>query len=750
MCFARVFKFLSIVMESLLKNLKQQVTCSICLDTYTEPKTISCLHTFCCECLEKHARRNHKQGKFRCPECQAEIDLPEGNRFDRLPNSFFHKSLLSLLAVRQSGDASSITCSQCRKSNPQMYYCFDCGRFMCPDCFNAHQLLSATFEGHKVTPVKDFKAEDYEALLKRQPFCSQQFHEREITRFFCCQCEVCICQICIVTDHQNHKVVLLDKAAHEEKCNITSGAKMIKKNESELCEVIKQFEETISKLERNVATAKRGVSQAAEQMIAEIREREREAIESLETTRVTRLERINSAKQEVESLMKQMNQAAEFAENLVQRSSSTDIMQNKKTLKQKFEELRGVQVPKHHQTTFIKFIAASRVEDLKLGFIEVTPRSADANRSVLEGLDQSFQAGVEAEFTLCPKTSEGKMSKQADLKDQVEFLIEPAKDVTNVIVTEKEDGNLQLKFTTKVPGAYSIEVKINGDKLPTFPFTVQVKERELVRVGELNLKLFPGDTLQGLYGIAVNKKGETAVTDTDGHCVYVFDKDGNCVRKTGSNGEKAGQFQFPRGVSYLNDNEILVADEDNHRIQQINIQTGTVVERFGKCGAGKGEFKEPYDVCLDDEGRIVVTEFGNNRIQLMSKEGESIFTFGDSGPEKLNGPPSCIPYKKMFFVSDRGNKCIKAFDQSGTFLYKFGKKGNQDGQFNIPWGIFVDSSNNVLVCDSNNNRVQQFSLDGRFIGKSVTHLRDPTGIATAPDGRILVTSYMANKVYILK
>ena len=240
-----------------------------------------------------------------------------------------------------------------------------------------------------------------------------------------------------------------------------------------------------------------------------------------------------------------MNQAAEFAENLVKRSSSTDIMQNKETLKQKFDELRGVDVPKHHQTSFIKFIAASRVEDLKLGFIEVTP--ADANRSTLEGLDQSFQAGVEAEFTLYAKTSEGEVSNHADLKDQVEFLIEPANDVTNVFVSEKEGGNLQLKFTPKVPGAYSIEVKINGDKLPTCPFTLQVKERELVVVGELNLKLFPGDTLQELYGIAVSKKGKIAVTDMNGHCVYVFDKDGNCVRKTGSKGAKPGQFQFPRG-----------------------------------------------------------------------------------------------------------------------------------------------------------------------------------------------------------
>ena len=84
-------------LEELLMNLKKQVTCSICLDTFTEPKILSCHHTFCCECLERHARVSQRQGKFRCPECQVEINLPEGNRFDCLPNSFLHKSLLSVL-----------------------------------------------------------------------------------------------------------------------------------------------------------------------------------------------------------------------------------------------------------------------------------------------------------------------------------------------------------------------------------------------------------------------------------------------------------------------------------------------------------------------------------------------------------------------------------------------------------------------------------------------------------------------------
>ena len=735
-------------MESFLRNLKKQVTCSICLDIYNEPKTTSCLHTFCCECLSNHARASHRQGKFLCPECRAEIDLPKGNCFDSLPTSFFHNSLLSLLAVRQIGDGSGITCAHCKKRSSDAHYCFDCAKFMCPVCLSAHEVMKAEFEGHKVMPVKDFQAEDYEALLKRQPFCSEQYHEREITRFFCLSCQSCVCHACIVTDHQNHKVILLEKAADKEKENIMADIELTREEEKALKDVIRKFEKTIFLLDINVATAKRKVSQAAEEMIAKIRQHEREAITSLETTRVTRLEKINSANEKAQSLLKQMYQAVEFAQNLVQRSSSSDIMNNKETLAQRFKDLRDIQVPKHQETSFLKFTAAS-VEGLRLGDITNVGR-ADASQCTLEGLDQPFQAGVEAELILCPRTPEREISHQPHLKNQIEVLIEPSNDVTNVNVSEKESGQFKVNFTPKVPGDYGIEVKINGDKLPICPFTMQVKERELVVVGELDLKLFQGTELKTPSGIAVNTKGNIAIVDYKGHCVYILDKEGNCLRKIGSRGRNAGQFNRPCGVTYLNDNEILIADTENSRIQHVDVQTGTFVKNFGKRGTAKGEFSFPYDVCLDEQHRIVVTEYGNHRIQVITQQGETISIIGNSGPEKLNRPTSCIPHKNMFLVSDEDNHCIKVFDQSGTFLYKFGKQGKQDGQFNWPYGLLVDRSSNILVCDNNNDRVQQFTLDGRFTGKTITHLPDPAGIATTPDGRILVTSHEAKKVYILK
>ena len=634
-------------MDPLYKNLKQQVTCSICLDTYTQPKTISCLHTFCCECLERHARVSQRQGKFRCPECQAEIDLPEGNRFDGLPNSFLHKSLLGVFEAEE-------TCPQ---------------------------------------------------------------HTEERVRYYCSSCEACICPICVAEDHRGHAFDVLENAVQEDKKNIMLTVETIKEKANLFRAELRKLEKTSEDVERIIAMAKQEVSDATEHVIRMTRQQEKQLLESLEMTRRRRMERINSAKQELISKLKQMSQAAEFAENLVQRRSAADIIQNKNNLK--LEELRGVEVPKHRQATFVKFTAASQ-DNFKLGSIQVSKKPAIVARSTLEGLKQTFQVNVQANFTLCPRTSGGEMSDYPE--DQVEFLVTPTKDVTNVTVDEEYDGNVRLNFTPKVPGAYNIEVKINGDKLPTCPMTVQVKERELVVVGELKLKLLPGDKLRGLFGIAVNTEGQIVVTDNNGHCVYVFDKNGNCLRKIEGKGSNKGLFQHPVGISFLNDNEVLISDFTNCKILQLNIQTGTVVKSFGKFGEEKGELTNPVYVTVDDEERIVVTESSNHRIQVMSKEGRSIFTFGDKGPEKLARPTCCIFHKNMFLVSDTSNHCIKAFDLSGTFLYKFGERGDQHGQFRRPRGLLVDSSNNLLVCDTENKRVQQFSLDASPANVSLVYL----------------------------
>ena len=553
--------------------------------------------------------------------------------------------------------------------------------------------------------------------------------------------------VCIATDHKSHDVVPLEKAADDEKVNIIARAQLVKGKKEACRGVIREFEKTELELETNITTAKRQVSQATEQMMGKLRQLEREAITALEKTRVSRIEKLCSGRASVVSFEKQLDQAFEFSNNLVERSSSSDIMLNKKNVEERIEDLIKTTMPALPISSCVEFVSTCETERLSLGFTKFS--EADVQGSTVEGLDQNFQAGIEAEILIFPKTSEGEI-RNTQHTDRVEIHVNPADQVRSLVTSEKEDGNFQAKFVAKVPGTYKIEVKINGQKLARSPFSILVKARELNVIGKLDVQ---GEMLQGPAGIAVNSKGVIAVADSVGHCILVFDETGKFVRKIGSYGDKDGQLKNPADVTFVNDDEILVADECNHRIQQLNVQTGNFVKSFGKKGSGDGEFKNPVSVCITSDGRfIVVADFNNSRIQVFTMDGEPVFKFGDSGPERLDHPTDCVCYEEKFIVTDKSNNCVKVFDGKGQFLYKFGEKGNGDGQLNLPFGLCVDKHKNVFFCDKGNNRIQQFTVEGTFTGKTNTNIkfRWPWSVAPMLDDRILVTDYKGKEVYILK
>ena len=218
-------------------------------------------------------------------------------------------------------------------------------------------------------------------------------------------------------------------------------------------------------------------------------------------------------------------------------------------------------------------------------------------------------------------------------------------------------------------------------------------------------------------------------------------------------GNKDGQLNRPSSVTYLNEDNILVADELNHRIQQFNVQTGDFVKSFGKRGTRDGAFENPVSVCVDDEGRVIVADCCNQRVQVLSQDGEPLFKFGDTGPEKLQRPFGCIYHENKFIVSDFDNNSVKFYDDTGKFLYKIRKPRQGDEQLLGPWGLCLQKCgdhHNLLVCDENNSRVDQYTLEGCFTGKTDYKSKGLTEIATTPDGLILVSDFEGKQIFILK
>ena len=125
---------------------------------------------------------------------------------------------------------------------------------------------------------------------------------------------------------------------------------------------------------------------------------------------MSRMQKLAAVKTQVQQLEKQIKQAAEFASELVQRSSSADIIGNRKNLQERFEELRKTKMPDLPAGSFVKFVSTCKLDTLSLGIIKST--ETDPKKSTIEGLKQTFQAGVEAEISICPKTSEGQISNK--------------------------------------------------------------------------------------------------------------------------------------------------------------------------------------------------------------------------------------------------------------------------------------------------------------------------------------------------
>ena len=254
--------------KTLLANLNEEVSCSVCMVTFTEPKQLPCLHSFCLHCLEGIQRTSGRHDMITCPECRRESQVPGGNLKD-LPTNFRINSLLDVLAIRDCS-STGVKCGNCDKRRVESFYCFQCYSFWCDECITGHNIIRAN-EEHRVLALKDFEDQDIEVVLKRPAFCSRPGHEKKELEFFCKKCQETVCSSCVVTAHDGHVKVLLEEAANESKLQVMSAIESRKAKVQKMRNKISKIDEDCDNIGAKVAKVKRSAQQFAESMIAVIK-----------------------------------------------------------------------------------------------------------------------------------------------------------------------------------------------------------------------------------------------------------------------------------------------------------------------------------------------------------------------------------------------------------------------------------------------------------------------------------------------
>lgn len=149
----------------------------------------------------------------------------------------------------------------------------------------------------------------------------------------------------------------------------------------------------------------------------------------------------------------------------------------------------------------------------------------------------------------------------------------------------------------------------------------------------------------------------------------------------------------------------------------VDRQSGEILSSWGDH-----LFIMPHGLTVDKDNNIWVTDVGLQQVFKFTHDGKLLMQLGEAkvpGDDSLHfNQPTDIAIAKegSFYVSDGyGNSRIIKFSSTGKYLFEWGKKGNGESEFNIPHSLSIDSNENVYVADRENNRIQVFDKNGKFI-----------------------------------
>ena len=216
-------------------------------------------------------------------------------------------------------------------------------------------------------------------------------------------------------------------------------------------------------------------------------------------------------------------------------------------------------------------------------------------------------------------------------------------------------------------------------------------------------KLPAGRSMGSSSAVAGDSKGNIWVVDRCGanNCtgskldpVMEFDANGKFVKAFG-----AGLLQFAHGFTIDSRDHLWITD---------NVPTD------GKGGKGQVVLE------FDTSGKLLRT---------MGKVG-----MAGSGPDRFTEPNAVLvaPDGSLFVAEGhtrdyKGHPRIIKFDKNGKFIKQWGSPCAGPGQFGMPHCLAMDTAGRLYVGDRDNNRIQIFTQDGKFLSQ-FTQFSRPSGI----------------------
>jgi len=311
--------------------------------------------------------------------------------------------------------------------------------------------------------------------------------------------------------------------------------------------------------------------------------------------------------------------------------------------------------------------------------------------------------------------------------------------------------------------------------------------------------------LNGPQGLAVDSNGNLYIADSVNNRVRIVNSSGviNTFAGTGQSSPGGGGtfndgglainglLRLPSGVCVDSNGNIYIADTGDNLIREVT--TDGIIHSVAGDGFGsfsgdtypavQAELHTPTDVAVDKNFNIYIADSANAAIREVTASTGVINTIagnatigdtGDTGPS--TSASLMTPYAvtvdssgNVYFV-ENGDSVIRKVTVSNMYIYRVAGNGTAgfsgDGstatkaQFNFPTGMALDSSGNIYIADSLNNRIRKIasgtvstiggngvlSYSGDGGPASSAQLNTPQAVAVDSSGNLYIADTLNNAV----
>ena len=675
---------------------EERLTCPVCLDHFTNPKTLPCLHSFCQHCLEGlPLDKKNETYYLSCPTCRHETELPEEG-IRAFPVAFHLNDLKEMY---------SLTKKTADLSNPQEATCSDHGK---------------KFE------------------------------------FFCETCDTVICSHCLARNHKHHEYDLMTDSytKHCQKLRECLSPVEGKK------EALKKVQSALAEREGEIRERGEGVLKEIHEMVEEMMnvlcESERKLTEQAKRVTDDKLKVLSEQMKSAEMSLSHLEDVQDYVEQSLKKGSPQQVLRSKKQMMERMSEVTAqINVKELHPKEKADFVLSKDIKSLHhIGdIISGTSALEQCRVKKIEHITParkavSFSLSMEAPDSslLCVPLSSLRCSLVPVGKGD-----QPIH--TTITTTSTDPGVYRIQCNPSTRGTCTVKVQVYDVQLEdtslVIPFNPYLDN--ITPVSTITELKYP-------WRVAISDDNHVIITECSGHCVTILDREGKKVKSLGGKGGSGNvKFSSPRGVAITPDKFILVSDD--HRIQKINMD-GYRKASVGKWGSGPLQFNTPAGIAISPiTGQVYIADSNNHRIQVLNPDLTFSCSFGSEGLAngQFQSPRDiAIDSQGLVYVADSGNHCIQKFSPDGKFVGQFGTEGSGPGQLDSPFGITIDTAATGLVYVSEvvNHCISVFTSDGVFVsrfrskGRNIDQFNLPTGLTFDKDGFLYVCDFDNNQLAV--